>query len=190
MKPIKQKFMMIDSIRVTVRDKNGKIKSDHIINNGRWHRFLCKIGLAHNSITNNGMAACAALIGNVASAPAAFQYVGIGSGTVASGATDAWLGSATCVASATSITRVSTTVTNDTLQLVYTFGSTAGGGSLTGTYSVDEVIVANGSGTTGFSASGTHIALLRQVYTPVDSCQFSQGDTIAVTVKIQVKQGV
>jgi hypothetical protein len=186
---IKGKFMVIDKIETVIRDKDGKIKSKRTINNSKFHRFMVYLGLAHDSIVVNGMAACAALIGNVAGAPAAFQYIGIGSGTTAASSTDAWLQSATCVASASSITRVSTTVANDTLQLVYTFGSAAGGGSLTGTYSVDEVIVANGTGTTGMTASGTHIALLRQVYTPADSCIFAQGDTIAVTVKIKCEQG-
>lgn len=185
----KYNMKVIDRIEIVVRDKNGKIKSKRVINNGFFHRMLCKLGLRHNSMVQNGLAACAALIGNVSGAPAAFQYIGIGTGTTAASSTDVWLQSATSVQSASSITRVTTTFANDTLQLVYTFGSGAGGGSLTGTASISEVIAANGSGTTAYTASGTNICMLRQVYSPVDVCNFTQGDTIQITIKVQCKQG-
>jgi len=31
--------------------------------------------------------------------------------------------------------------------------------------------------------------LLRQVYSPADNCNWDSGDTLQVTVKVQVKQG-
>lgn len=184
----KQKMMFIDSISIVHKNKDGKVLSSRTINNSPFHRLLCKLGLRHNSMTINGLVGCAGLIGNT-TPPASMNYVGIGTGTVAASSTDVWLGSATTCQSASSISKVTTAVANDTLQLIYTFGSTGGGGSLTGTSSVSEVIAASGSGTTGSSASGTHTAFLRQVYSPVDVCQWTQGDTLQVTIKLQCKQG-
>ena len=186
---LKERSMIIDRIEVVHKNKDGKIISKRVLNNSRFHRFLVRMGLAHDSITTNGMAACAGLIGNTGSVTS-FQYVGIGTGTVAAASTDVWMGSGTCVGSATSISRVTTTVANDTLQLVFTFGSTGGQGSLTATaVAVTEVIAANGTGAATYSASGSNICLLRQVYTPADTCNFGQGDTLTITIKVQAKQG-
>ena len=186
-----RKIGYVDSIRIVHKDKDGKVISDRIINNGFWHRVLVKLHLRHNSVLNNGMALAAALLGNVASAPAAVQYVGIGSGTTAASSTDVWLQTPVTVQSATSITRVSTVVTNDTLQLVFTFGSTAAQGTITttGNFAISEVIASNGSGTTSYSASGTNIGFLHQVYSPVDNCNFANGDSLQVTIKVKCEQG-
>lgn len=174
----KRKMTIIDSIRVTHRRKDGTIISDKIINNGWFHRFLCKLGLAHNSMTNVGFAACAGLIGDVGSITA-FTYVGIGEGTDAAAATDVELGSPVKLKSA-SMSRVTTTATNDTLQFEATFSSAD---TLSGTDAITEVAAFNGN------INGTSLMLLRQVYTPADSINWDQGDTYTLTVKVQCKQG-
>jgi hypothetical protein len=184
----KESASIKDQVRTTVYDKYGKIKSDRIQNNGLFHRFLVNLGLAHDSITNTGMAALSALIGAIGSPPPMI-YIGIGTGTTAASPSDTWLGTAVTIQQATSATRVTTTQTNDTLQLVFTFGSGGGQGSLSGTKAITEVVVTNGVGGSSYTVPSSNICLLRQVYSPADTCDFTAGDTIVVTVKIQNKQG-
>lgn len=74
--------------------------------------------------------------------------------------------------------RNQTTYANDTAQLTATFSSSD---SLSGTSAITEVVV-----TTAASAG---IILCRQVYSPADNCNWDAGDTLQVTVKIQIKQG-
>lgn len=173
------KVSIVDQITITIKDKDGKIKKQKIINNGLFHRFLMKLGLAHNSMTNVGFAAAAGLIGNTGSVTA-FTVIGIGTGTTAAAATDTALGTAIKLKAAT-VSRVQTTVSNDTLQLVATFSAALD--SLSGTNAITEVGAFNGT------TNGVSTMLLRQVYSPADTCNWDQGDTLQVTIKIQCKQG-
>jgi len=123
-----------------------------------------------NTITNAGKAEIANLAGNV-STPAAFTYIAVGIGTTAANAADTTLESEIVDsglerASAT-VSRVTTTVTNDTLQLVKSF-------SVTGTKAVTEVGALN--------ASSSGVLLGRQVFSAVNVVS---GDTLAITYKFK-----
>jgi hypothetical protein len=74
-------------------------------------------------------------------------------------------------------TRVTTTVTNDTFQLVATFSSAD---TLSGSSNVTEVGMFNDA------AAGT--MLMRQVFTAIP-CNWDIGDTLEMTIKGQMKQG-
>lgn len=179
----KERAMIVDRIEVTVRDKDGNIKKQHIINNGILHRILVKLHLKHNSITSAGMAVVAGLILTDVGGTA-FDYIAIGKGTTPAAVGDDTTYNHSCQSEvsrkAATGTRTITTYTNDTAQLLVSFSSADG---LTGTDSITEVIVVNNA------SAGSGTMLLRQVYSPADPCDWDQGDTIQVTVKIQVKQG-
>ena len=179
MRLIKQPTYIIDSIETIHFDKNGKILSKRILNNGKFHRFLKWLRLAHDSMTNTGFAAIAGLIGNTG-AIVAFTVIGIGTGTNAAGATDTQLQTPAVLIAAT-VSRVTTGPTNDTLNLVHSFVAADG---LSGTaQAITEVGAFNGT------VNGTSIMMLRQKYTPADTMNWDQGDSLQVTVKVQVKQG-
>ena len=123
-------------------------------------------------ITNAGMAEVAGLIGTDTTGDVtAFDYIAIGTGTTAPSATDTALVSEQQRAAATG-TRVTTTVTNDTLQLV------KDAFSFSGSYAITEVGV--------FNASTGGTMLSRSTFSAVN---VTANDTLKVTVKIQVKQG-
>jgi len=123
-------------------------------------------------ITNAGMAEVAGLIGTDTTGDVtAFDYIAIGTGTTAPSATDTALVSEQQRAAATG-TRVTTTVTNETLQLV------KDAFSFSGSYAITEVGV--------FNASTGGTMLSRSTFSAVN---VTANDTLKVTVKIQVKQG-
>jgi hypothetical protein len=171
-----------DRIFVEVKDKYGNVKSAHWLNEGKLRRFLIKLHLRHNSMTNTGFVAFVQLIGNI-SPPAAFNSIGIGTNSSpAAGPTNTQLGTSIKVKTATTIAQYTSSVTNDTLKLVATFSNALDG--LTGTSSIVEIGMFSGN------INGTSIMCLRQVYTPADSVNYDQGDTITVTILMQDKQGV
>jgi len=172
----KELFGITDTIETIVRDKNGNIKSRRIINNSLWDRILIKLGLKHRCITKYGMAEVAGLILTDIGGTA-FDYIAIGTGTTAATVDDQTLETEIKRKAATG-TRITTTQTNDTSQWVATFSSDDG---LSGTSNVTEVGILNAA------SAGT--LLLRQVYSPADVCNWDQGDSLAVTVKNQIKQG-
>jgi len=119
---------------------------------------------------NAGFAELSALAGNVGT-PSAFTYLAVGTGTGAHDATDTTLdteetGSGLARAAAT-VTQVTTTVTNDTLQLVKAW-------SVTGSKTLGE------QGT--FNASSSGDMLQRTALSPTRSVV--SGDTYTLTVKI------
>ena len=123
-------------------------------------------------ITNAGMAEVAGLIGTDTQGDVtAFDYIAIGTGTTTPSATDTTLASEQQRAAATG-TRVTTSVTNDTLQLV------KDAFSFSGSYAITEVGVFNSS------SGGTMLS--RSTFSAVN---VTSNDTLKVTVKIQVKQG-
>jgi len=123
-------------------------------------------------ITNAGMAEVAGLIGTDTQGDVtAFDYIAIGTGTTAPSATQTALVSEQQRAAATG-TRVTTSVTNDTLQLV------KDAFSFSGSYAITEVGVFNSS------SGGTMLS--RSTFNAVN---VTANDTLKVTVKIQVKQG-
>ena len=118
-----------------------------------------------NGITNSGKAAAAGLLGNTGSITA-FTFLAYGSGTTAFAATQTALVTQSQRAAAT-VSRVTTTVTNDTLQLVKAF-------SVTTTETAAEGGV--------FNASSGGIMVARVVFSP--SRSMASGDTLTYTHKI------
>jgi hypothetical protein len=125
---IKEPMGMKDRIILRVFDSEGNIKQEY---DSGWSR---------NGITNAGMAEVAGLILlDVGGTP--FDYIAIGTGTTAFDPSQTSLVTEISRKAATG-TRVTTTVTNDTAQLVTTFSSADG---LSGTSAVTESGVFNAS---------------------------------------------
>jgi hypothetical protein len=153
---------MSDRIIVVVKDKNGNIKQ------------IYDSGWSKNGITNAGFAEIAGLmLADVGGTP--FDYIGIGTGTTSFDPSQTALANEIKRKSATG-TRVTTTVTNDTAQLVAVFSSADG---LSGTAAITESGV--------FNASAGGVMLCRQTFTAVN-VNWDAGDTLQITWKIQVKQ--
>ena len=182
---IKEPYKISEEIRIVHKDGTGKVISDRIINSGFWQKLLCRLGLKHNCITNIGMAQAAAwMLKDIDADHVTYpncDWLGIGTGTTAAAATDTQLEVQKSRLAGVG-TRETTTVTNDTAQLVVTF-SQANDTGLTGTDAITEV------GMFWASGAGTDVMLLRQVYSPADNCNWDSGDTLQITVKVQVKQG-
>jgi hypothetical protein len=185
-----KRIEVIDSIEIVVKDKYGNIKSKHTLHNSIWDKILVKLGLRHHSMTNDGFAQNAAwILSDIDvdhSTYANCNWVAIGTndngGGTAEGPTNYKLNTLQSILAAVG-TRVTTGgITNNTAQLVVTF-SQANDAGLTGTDAIVEV------GVFWDDTPDDHTMLLRQVYTPADSCNWDQQDTMTVTVKIQVKQG-
>lgn len=124
-----------------------------------------------NLITNAGFALAAGLL-NGSGAPAAATYIAVGTGTTAAAVTDTALQTETATSglsrAASTVSLVTTTVTNDTAQMLKSF-------SVTGTVAVTE------SGVLNASSSGT--LLCHQVFTAINVVN---GDTLQVTWKVQM----
>jgi len=122
-------------------------------------------------VTNAGKAETANLLGGVA-APVAFTYLANGSGSTAFVATQTTLVTENATGSlgraAAAMTRVTTTVTNDTVQAVKTWIATGAGGT------VREVGF--------FNAAAAGIMLCRSVLT-ADKV-LAAGDSYTLTVKV------
>lgn len=117
----------------------GRVKLD-IIRNGK---VVATTGWRHNIITNAGKAAIAGLAGNTG-AITAFGYLAVGTSSTAVAATDTTL-TAEIVDTglarvAATVSRVTTTVTNDTLQLTTTW-------TASGSKTVQEAGVLNAAST-------------------------------------------
>ena len=168
-----------DRIRITVKRKDGSIKSDHYTNEGFIQRWQRRLHLKHFSMTNVGFAQLALLTNGTGGT--AFTCIGIGTGTTPAAATDTQLQTPVKIKTATTITEVMTSVAGDTNEWVVTYSNALDG--LTGTDLITEIGVFDGT------INGTSNMLLHQVYSPSDSVNFDQGDTITVTVTMQNKQG-
>ncbi|MCW3994934.1 MAG: hypothetical protein NWE98_02140 [Candidatus Bathyarchaeota archaeon] len=172
---------LVGSLSLVCRDKQGNIKwqeqvSDVLI---KYPETQKEKGLRNikKLITNTGMAEVAGLIGNTGS-PTAFTVVGIGdSGTAESAAHTDLQASTNKKRKAGTVSRVTTTQTNDTLQIVATFSSAD---SISGTWSVQEAAV--------FNNTSGGVMLFRKIFS-AKSCNWDAGDTLEVTAKCQVKQG-
>jgi hypothetical protein len=181
------------NVEYQLRDKNGNVKPLFHENqlcrfllergvlsplwiNGRFAKLLspflgvwsaAPLNLA-NLITNAGKAAIASRI-NGSGGEAAFTYIAVGTGTNAAAAGDTTLQTETATsglsrANATA-SRVTTSVTNDTAQLVNTF-------SVSGSVAVTE------SGVLNASSNGTLLA--RQVFSAINVVN---GDSLQITWK-------
>lgn len=180
---MREGMMLVDSIHIVHRDGQGNIIKEWDINNTLFRRMLVKLGLKHNSMTTVGFEATASrlfLDSGDSGGFAKFLDIGIGTGTNAATSNDTQLQTSVKIVAVTP-TLATNSSTNDTLQLVHTFS--AANDSLSGTSAIDEIGVFNGT------VNGTSKMLLRQQYTPADNCNWTAGDTLAVTVKVVIKQG-
>lgn len=188
-------FNLYQNVEYQLRDKNGNVKP--IFQENQLCRFLLKQGIIsplwinssfssllspflgrwsdkriiRNLVTSAGKAGAASRI-NGSGGEAAFTYIATGTGTNAAAAGDTALqtelaASGLSRANATA-SRVTTSVTNDTAQLVNTF-------SITGTQAVTESGVLN--------AASTGTLLARQVFSAVNVVN---GDSLQVTWKFQM----
>ncbi len=153
----KSNFELHGSVRIVHRDKDGNVKSD--------------TGWLKNTITNAGKAETTNLLGNV-STPAAFTYLAVGSNNIAESASHTALQSEITTSglarAAATVSRVTTTQTNDTLQLEKTWTASA-------SVTVEEVGIFNGS------SAGTMLG--RKL---TGSKALANGETLKVTYKVQV----
>lgn len=143
---------------IRVFDRNGNLKDYRIYK---------------NLVVDAGKSAVADLIGNV-NAISPFEYIAIGTGTTAPASGDTAL-ETELKRKAGSKSLVTTSVTNDTLQVQATFSSDDG---LSGSSAVTE------SGVLNASTGGTLLA--RQTFSAVN-VDWDNGDSIQVTWKIQVQ---
>lgn len=143
---------------IIVLDANGKLKDMRKVN---------------NLVVSAGKAQVAGLINSATTAY--FKYLAIGSATSASGAGDTTLGSEATTtggagrALATTISRVTTSVTNDTARLAVT-------------YSITATSVTVGEAGIFDSTSGGNM-LARQ---PFATIALSSGDSLSTTWSVQV----
>ena len=170
-------------IEIAVKDKDGNFKK--LFNQNFLGRFFLKkfnwdlkipLLFGHfanelkivNTITNTGKAESVNLLGNVSS-PVAFTYLAVGTGTTAAAATDTALQTEitdTGLSRATAtVSRVTTTTTNDTLQLLHQW-------TATGAKAVTECGALN--------ALVSGILLGRQVFSAVN---LANTDTFQLTYK-------
>ena len=168
-----------------VIDKNGKVKK-LFQENKLWKFFKNKFGISmpqmfpfghysetksvSNLVTNAGKAAAAGLLtGDITDY---FDYIAVGTGTTAAALTDTTLETETAASglsrAASTNSRTTTDVTNDTAQFVKAF-------SVSGTVAVTESGV--------FSASSGGTLLARQTFSAINVVS---GDTLTITWKIDV----
>lgn len=160
----KENIGIVDEIEWVHRDKHGNV----------IRRYSSK-GKKHKCLTNLGFKEIAGLMLTDVGGTA-FDYIAIGTGTTAADPTDTALQTEVKRKAGTG-TRVTTTVTDDTAQLVTTFSSAD---TLSGTQNITEVGV--------FNAAAAGVMLMRQVFT-AESINWDAGDTFEITVKVQCKQG-
>lgn len=140
-------------ISLTLTDKDGNVKDKREVK---------------NTITNAGLAQIALLAGDASAVP--FTYLALGTGTTAAAATDTTLETETSASglarAAATVSRVTTTVTNDTLQLLKAF--TAGASA-----AITECGILNDA------SDGTLLG--RQVFSAVNVVS---GDILTITYKV------
>lgn len=154
---LNEDFKVTGLIEITVCDKHG-----HVLQHG----------IHKNIITNAGFAALADLAGDVAGGTAAFDYIELGTGTTAATTADTTLetiisDSGLARAQDATPTRTTTTVTNDTLNIDYTW-------TASGSKDVTEAALLNAA------AAGTMLA--RQTF---GKYSLISGNTFKLTWKIK-----
>ena len=179
------KYSLVENVEIVVRSANGNIKE--VFQPFRWANWIIKhLGIQlpknflfgymsqslkfSNLVTNDGFAGAASRL-NGAGAEAAFTYLAVGTGTGAAVAGDSTLGteivdSGLARASATA-SRMTTTQTDDTAQLVKTW-------SVTGSKAITEAGVLN--------AGAAGVLLARQVFSAIN---VTSGDSLQLTYRIK-----
>lgn len=161
----KEKLGFADEMVLVCRRKDGSVK---------WKIDTALEGKS-NSMAKTGMAQVAGLI-LLDVGGTAFDFVGIGTSTAAESADHTDLQTPVKRKAGTG-TRVTTTFTNDTAQLVTTFSSADG---LSGSSAIAESGV--------FTAATAGVMLFRKIFT-AKTVNWDDGDTLEVTAKCQMKQG-
>lgn len=178
---------LVENVSYVLRDKDGNVKK--LFKRNFLGELLAKFGIntpkvflfgsyvdemvIANLITDAGLAGVASRI-NGSGGENAFTYIAIGTGSTAAAEGDTTLQTEITTnggerASATA-SRVTTTETNDTARLVYTF-------NFTGSFTVTE------SGVFNAASSGTLLA--RQVFTGI---AVGNGDSLQITWSIDVQR--
>lgn len=156
MKTIEEKIKLTGTIFAEVRDRNGKLKERREIK---------------NLITSAGKAALAGLLLTDV-AGTAFDYIAIGTGTNAANVSDTTLQTEASTNGASRVagtgTRVTTSVTNDTAQLVASW-------TFSGSFAITEAGILNAS------SNGTLLA--RQVFSAIN---VASGDQLQITWQVQI----
>ena len=185
---MKSKLGLHLNVSYQLRDKDGNEKP--IFQENRFFRFLIKYGIlspnfikipllfgtwgnvkvVDNLVTNAGKAIVAGLMtGDVTNF---FDYIAVGTGTTGAALTDTTLETETADSglsrAASTNSRVTTDVTNDTAQFAKTF-------TVTGTKAVTESGV--------FDASSTGGLLARQTFSAINVVS---GDSLTITWKVDV----
>lgn len=188
----KAQYSLIENVEYSLVDKFGKAKK--LFQQNALYTFAMKKGILSpyayqklgvfssllgqwsnkvviaNLITNAGFALVAGRI-NGSGSPAAATYIGVGTGTTAAAVTDTALVTELAVSglsrAAASVSLVTTTVANDTAQMVVTY-------TVTGTAAVTE------SGVLNAASAGS--LLCRQVFSAINVVS---GDSLQVTWKIK-----
>lgn len=142
-------------IKLEIRSKDGVLKDS--------------TGWISNIITNAGKAQIALLAGDATAVP--FTYLAVGTSTTAVAATDTTLTAEITdtglARAAGTVSRVTTTVSNDTLQVVYTW-------TATGTKTVEEVGLFNAA------SAGTMLG-----HALTTSKAMSNSDTLQMTYQVK-----
>lgn len=186
-------FEIIENVEYSVKDKDGNIKPQfqqnalytlamkkgilspysYMAMGGILSPFLgywSKTKTVKNLMTNAGFALVAGRI-NGSGTPAAATYIAVGTGATAANVADTALQTESSTSglsrAAGSVSLVTTTVTNDTAQVVVTF-------TVTGTVAVTE------SGLLNAASTGT--LLCRQVFSAINVVN---GDSLQITWKIK-----
>ena len=181
---LREKVGLKHGVDIVVRRRDGSIKDERHYGDIKdgvkrkikdsffarlWKRFISRQCVMSDLITNAGKASVAGLI-LTDIVEADYDYLAIGTGTVAPAVTDTALGVETHRVAGTG-TLVTTTVTNDTAQLVSIFSG------FTGTEAVTEVGM--------FNAATVGGMLMRQTFAALN-VNWDLGDSIEMTVKIAV----
>jgi hypothetical protein len=167
---------------------NGKVKRSFNYH-GFIHQIALRLHLTHNSMTNYGTGGIydvVSLVSGIA-APAAYTYIGIGTGTANDSSSDtAMTGSSTYSKTVTPTRANSSGSLGDEIQWTHVF-SQANDSSLTGTWNVQEVAIQNAaSNATGHML--LHIAGSNYAASS-DQCIWGNGDTLTITITCKFEQG-
>ena len=179
---------LIDELHVTIRDKYGNIKKDYTVTKSLWYRIMKKLGIYHNSITYVGMGIVANLTCGV-NTSVTFHYMDIGTGSNAANNAQTALQTTLLSdpgrpnidgANLTIVKTDASSTVNETCQWVWCFSKT-NDAELTGTADVVKEV--------GIFSAATAGSMLLRITWAGDTMNWAAGDTLTLTIKMQVKQG-
>jgi hypothetical protein len=188
-------MMTFDMAEIKIIDgKTGKVRARHVIGKGRWYKLKMWFLRRHNSITQYGMAAEAAMIlavNSAASATPPFIYMNMGVGTTPASVTQYELQTPILTARVTAQTSTSssgnTAYGADMAVWAVTFCS-SNYAALTGTVTATEFGIFNASATLAAANGVSNAMLFRQTWGG-DQLNWGQGDSVVITAKCQMEQG-